>query len=117
MPTVSANPFAASSESFMSLFCFPLSLIIDKNERYQNNRGPDPVQKAGVLMVDNDLTDKGHGNRHTESNSCYEGGGKEHCVGPGDVRDKGGYCVDLRIVRRWLIMRFFASGYLFSPTQ
>lgn len=78
MPTVSANPLAASSQSFMSLFCILLSLIIDKNERYENNSGPDPVQKVGVLMVDNDLTDKGHGNRHTESDCYYEGGGKEH---------------------------------------
>lgn len=78
MPTVSANPLAASSQLFMSLFFLLLSLIIDKNERYQNNSGPEPVQKAGVLMVDNDLTDKGHGNRHTESDCNYEGGGKEH---------------------------------------
>lgn len=78
MPTVSADALAASSQSFMSLFCFLLSLIIDKNERYENSSCPDPVQKAGVLLVDNDLTDKGHGNRHTESDSYYEGGGQEH---------------------------------------
>lgn len=78
MPTVCANPLAASSQSFMSLFCLLLSLIVDKNERYENNSGPDPVQKARVLVVDNDLTDKGHRNRHTESNSYYEGGGKKH---------------------------------------
>lgn len=78
MPTVSAVPLATSLQQFLILFCLLLSLIIDENKRYDNNSGPDPVQKAGVLMVDNDLTDKGQGNRHTESDSYYDGGGKEH---------------------------------------
>lgn len=75
---MSANPLVTPSQQFLILFCLLLSLIIDKNERYENNSGPDPIQKAGVLMVDNDLTDKGQGNRHTESDSNYDGGGKKH---------------------------------------
>lgn len=78
MPNVSASPLVTSLQSFIILFCLLLSLIIDKDERYKNNSGPDTVQKAGVLMVDKDLTDKGEGDRHTESDSYYEGGGKEH---------------------------------------
>lgn len=75
---MSANLLVTPSQQFLILFYPLLSLIIDKNERYQNNSGPDPIQKAGVLMIDNDLTDKRQGNRHTESDSNYEGGGKKH---------------------------------------
>lgn len=75
---MSANPFAASLQQFLILLCLLPSLIVDKNERYDNNSGPDPIQKAGDLVVDNDLTDKGKGNCHTESHSYYERGGKEH---------------------------------------
>lgn len=59
--------------------------MVHDQEGEEDDGGADPVQAAGVLALENDLSDERERNGQAEADGDNEGRGQEHGVGPADV--------------------------------
>ena len=73
------------------------TLVVDENEREQNDKGAKPVDSACGLRIQEYLAYKRERNCQAQPHSDDKRRCQQHCIGPADVRCQGDSGVDLSL--------------------